>query len=194
LLYWADGSLQDGFLGAGVAALEHVDGEMRYTTSQHELGFDTGYIQDAELFAIVAALGLAKRTFESKSGIQVVRVYSDALAVLESLERHECTILGPLIAAKTALEALYQRTEWLDSKGVVVELVWVKGHNKSKGNKIADRCANEAVRLQKIAETNSQGLPVREGRTRLLTQTDVPVVIEQLGQEWSAEWLCRANR
>ncbi|KAI8932953.1 hypothetical protein NX059_010422 [Plenodomus lindquistii] len=193
LLYFTDGCHRDGFLGAGVAAYERRDAHMHYSTASHQLGFDTGASGDAELFAIAAALGLAKKKVDSNDKIQLVRVYSDELGLLKSLRSHDCAMLGPLIAAKTALQSVYERAQWLHAKGVAVELVWVKSHKNSKGNDMADKCAGNAAAAQMAEEYNSQGMLVGEGRTRVLTQADVPAVISRLGQIWSDEWLFRAN-
>lgn len=64
-----------------------------------------------------------------------------------------------------------------------VELVWVKGHKSSAGNKRADRAAGRAARSQIGAA--DIGVTV-EGK-------DVPVWMWELGGDYVDEWLYREN-
>lgn len=152
-VFWADGSL--GFLrgysmGAGVAWIEGS----KWITRAYTLGQHKGLSEDGELFAIYAALLLAAERLLSQLdlGIQtlkLVRVFTDSLGILQSLSRGTCPALGPLIPelGTFAVQHLFEDVDWLVEHGVKVELVWVKGHSKSEGNRMANQAAGSATQI-----------------------------------------------
>jgi putative intracellular protease/amidase len=71
-----------------------------------------------------------------------------------------------------------------------VELIWVKGHSKSKGNVEADRAATRAVQEQIAATQDSKDEPLLR---QLLTKGQVPEFFKESGSDWVEEWLWRAN-
>jgi ribonuclease HI len=88
LVYWVDGSyamhgVKAGLLGAGVVWLDGDD----YLYRTYKLGYHTGNNEDAEVFAIAAALGRAKKEVAKNKEIRLVKVYSDSKGVLEGLAR-----------------------------------------------------------------------------------------------------------
>ncbi|KAF1837435.1 hypothetical protein BDW02DRAFT_142116 [Decorospora gaudefroyi] len=194
IVYWVDGSAggndyKDGVLGAGV--LWHA-GNYEYTRS-YQLGRYTGESADAELYALAAALGLAKQEVEKEEeeGVRrlaLIRVYTDAKNVLDSIVAWTCLTLGPLISPRTALQSLFECAEWLRDNGVEVELHWVKGHANSDGNELADRSATEAVTAQ--AEVFARARTSR----REMRDEDVPDMFKEIDDDWVDEWLYRANR
>ncbi|KAI8932951.1 hypothetical protein NX059_010420 [Plenodomus lindquistii] len=196
LLYWSDGSYRSGFLGAGVATCVRHHDDVKNFSSEYALGFETGDNEDAELFAIAAALGLAKCDIEREddSKIELVRVFSDSQSALLALKCRNNRRFGPLLAPKTALEGVYERCKWLHDRGVPVELQWVKGHASSLGNKLADKVAGQVVKDQIKADVDAQDLPIRNPKRREYTASDVPCTIQELGQAWTDEWLWRVNR
>jgi ribonuclease HI len=169
IAYWVDGSLggktdKKGVLGAGVV---WRTGQYEYTCT-YKLGRWTGDSADAEVFGIAAALGRAKKSVEKGKRYELVRVYSDAVHLLEKLRKGNLQSLGPLLAKKTALQALFERAKWLEEKGVKVELIWVKGHKNSRANRLADQAASRAV--QEGAEESYGGATDR----RWMFRADVP--------------------
>jgi ribonuclease HI len=191
-VYWVDGSYMPmenqhaGFMGAGVVWWEGDS----LCTIPYKLGRYTGDHEDAEVFAIAAALGRAKKQIERGANLKLVRIYSDSSSVLERLLRGTLYVLGPLIAARPALQAIYERTAWLTDHGARVELIWVKGHSKSKGNVEADRTATRAVQEQIAATQDSKDEPPLR---QLLTEGQVPEFFKESGSDWVEEWLWRAN-
>jgi ribonuclease HI len=189
IAYWVDGSLggkidKKGVVGAGV---DWHTGQYEYTCT-YKLGRWTGNSADAEVFGIAAALGRAKKSGEKGKKYELVRVYSDAVHLLEEPRKGNLQLLGPLLAKKTALQALFERAEWLEEKGVKVKLIWVKGHKNSRANRLADQTAPKAV--QEGAEESYSGSMNR----RWMFRADVPSWCTELGSDWEDEWLSRANK
>jgi ribonuclease HI len=162
-------------------------GQHEYTCT-YKLGRWTGDSGDAEVFGIAAALGRAKKSMEKGKEYELVRVYSDAKALLEQLRKGSLCTLGPLLAKKTALQALFERAEWLQEKGVKVELIWVKGHKNSVRNNLADATASKAVQ-EAAAESYGSAM-----NRRWMSRADVPTWCTEMGPDWEDEWLARANR
>src|SRR5690242_7425116 len=182
-VYWVDGSERDGYLGAGVVWDEGNITRARF----HSLGRNNaGYSGDAELFAIAAAMRKAKRTVRNGNGAQLVRIYSDAQAVLLGLRSGQHHWIGPLQEKTTVLQELYDNADWLVSHNVRVEIIWVKGHSASEGNQIADTAARKAVTAQITScRSNDPGITA---------QQDITKRYRRLGPDWSAEWLYRMHR
>jgi ribonuclease HI len=193
VVYWTDGSLgcsgaKAGFMGAGVAWLN----SSKYVAESFELGHATGTNQDAELFAIAAAMGKAKRQREKNKEIRLVRIFSDSDGVLRALYLGGRLCLGPMLRQRTALQGLYERADWLMANGVAVQLVWLKGHSGSEGNVHADKAAAKAVTQQALLrEQDNHGKPFTV--ENFLTDADVPDKWRELGPDWAREWLVRAN-
>ncbi|KAJ4341284.1 hypothetical protein N0V95_007290 [Ascochyta clinopodiicola] len=182
-VYWVDGSNRNGFLGAGVAWRQSE----QHFSGSYQLGPNTrGDSNDAEIFAIAAALGRAKKYMQTGHQLKLVRIYSDALEILKHIKKGTCSTLGPFLVKKTALEGLYARAHWLQTHNVRVELIWVKGHSNSEGNHMADALAFNAVSEQVIATPP----PSRTVKTA----DDVPDLWKSLGQDWVDEWRWRADR
>jgi len=68
---------------------------------------------------------------------------------------------------KTAIEYVYHLADYLKNRSVTLELMWVKGHSGSEGNRLADRAAEKAVRegIALLDPENPEGIA---------TETDVP--------------------
>ncbi|KAF2026241.1 hypothetical protein EK21DRAFT_74610, partial [Setomelanomma holmii] len=181
-VYWVDGSYIGGNAGFSAAAVVWRDGEI-LCTATYKLGQHTGNSEDAEVYAIAAALRRAKREIENGNNLRLVRIYSDSLSSLKGLKNGTLHTLGPLIARRTVLQAIHERTAWLTNNGARVELIWVKGHAASEGNKAADQTATRA--------TSKQDKPPIG---QLLTHEHVPKAFKDLGQDWADEWLWRANQ
>lgn len=185
-VYWVDGSEAKGFLGAGI--VWKADG--RFVLGRCHLGQNTGGDNlDAELYALGEALRQAKKCMQQGAELEVVSVFSDALAVLESIKQGNCRTFGPLRSGGTALENLYARAQWLKERNVSIELIWVKGHANSEGNSLADEAAGRAT-----AEQASNLPPPIPYFSIHKTELDVPQVWRDRGQDWIDEWLWRANR
>jgi ribonuclease HI len=192
-VYWTDGSVcNDGLpgkvLGAGVAYRDRNKlGLWKWKSWVHELGYDTGRIADAELFGIAAALRLAvEKVNASEAGaVQRVRIFSDAMRILQDIEEGTIRNLGPAISSPWALEDIYGLTDFLVDSGVVVELVWVKGHAYSEGNIRADLAAGEASQNQLDASTGNYGWNRKQ---------HVPAQIAEMGPDSVDEWYWRVNK
>jgi ribonuclease HI len=140
----------DDVLGAGVAWQEKDDqGRWAYRTSMYSLGVNTGTSTNAELFGIAAALRLAVEMAGKDGGMKHVRVLSDCATVMKGIQDASITLLGPAVFSPEALQQVYGNADFLVGLGVKVELVWVKGHAQSEGNRHADRVAAEVVWMQK---------------------------------------------
>lgn len=171
IVYWADGSESSGgYLGAGVA----WKGPENFWFQTYHLGSHTGDSSDAELFAIAAALGRAKKSVERSEQIRLVRVYTDAMGVLEGIAKGQPCKLGPMINPRTALQGVYERTEWLIAQGIKLELIWVKAHAESEGNKWADHAARQAVKEQRNPQ--SQGKKGARKADPILAPGDAPTM------------------
>jgi ribonuclease HI len=194
IVYWADGSYacsgsSAGYMGAAVAWL---DGD-RYSVESYELGRYTGNSEDAEIFAIAAALGKAKNEVWESMDIHLVKVYSDAMGILQALANGTPCRVGPMLSNEnTAIRAIYDRAKWLANKGVELELLWVKGHSESTGNALADRAAYDAVSDQ--AERLIPAAWQWDSRPgKRMTGENVPEPWKHMGSDWVEEWLSRAN-
>jgi ribonuclease HI len=191
LVYWVDGPYGcvhavEGFMGAGVVWQE--SGNDRFQS--YKLGLWTGNNEDAEVFTIAAALGQAKKEVEEGRVAHLFRVFSDAKGVLEALERGTMCRFGPMLMKRTALQGIYERADWLASLGIQVELVWVKSHSNSEGNRLADQAASRAVKEQAF-DLNMD--PSNDNSVRHMARADVPAMWKELGPDWADEWLLRAN-
>ncbi|KAL1592329.1 hypothetical protein SLS60_011406 [Paraconiothyrium brasiliense] len=139
--YFTDGSAKNDRLGACVAVLNEAKSKIWH------LGMYTGKSSDAELFAIVAALGMALDDSRSSNRLRRVRIYTDAAFILLGLSNSGCRVLGPIMDNNEplAIKLLYDRAEALYNLGVDLELFWVKGHANSYMNHIADIGAKQGA-------------------------------------------------
>jgi ribonuclease HI len=184
-VYWVDGSESKGFLGAGVVWKEGC----RFISVEYPLGQSTGgNNSDSELFALAAALGRAKKFMQKGNQLKVVRVFSDAQGILQKIHNGVCYIFGPMLTARTALEGLYDRAQWLKDRNVSIELTWIKGHSGSEGNILADKAACQATVDQALSPP-----PPTPFFSVVKTELDVPQMWRDRGQDWIDEWLWRAN-
>ena len=188
-VYWADGSRRqdasgEAVLGAGVAwQVQDDEGEWRYESKTFALGHETGESADAELFGIAAALGLAVEKVEQQQKIERVRVFSDCADVLEWIKDGTISILGPAVGPIWALQEVFDCVDFLAENQVEVELVWVKGHAKSEGNRAADRAASAGAKMQGV-----------RGKRGFVKRKEAPELIAMMGQDSVEEWYCRANK
>jgi ribonuclease HI len=191
--YWADGSRQHSdrygaILGAGVAWLErNPDGDWGWKARGFALGQNTGTSDDAELFAIAAALRLAVEQAQTNEGaaVEVVRIFTDCMALLHGLDSGMIAHLGPAISSPWALQDVYDFTDYLVDRDIAVQLVWLKGHAQSEGNHYADGAAREAVTGQ---------MCVSEERSGWVRREDVPKLIAEMGLDSVEEWYWRVNK
>jgi ribonuclease HI len=144
LAYWTDGSCGNNGLSAAVVWVE----QKGWLTRGFKINGATGSSGDAELYALAAAMLIAVDKVKLQNDVKLVRIYSDAKSLLQSLAKRSPSSLGPTISRKYALVVLHEQAEWLEECGVRVELTWVKGHHNSAGNKLADRVAKQARTLQ----------------------------------------------
>lgn len=192
-IYWTDGSYishgrTGGFSGAGVVwNVGGIMGSKRYKLQRY-----MGKSEDAELFAIAAALGCSRSEVRSGRDIRLVRVYADSMSVLKSIKDGTVCCLEPMLSRKTALEDVYERADFLKDHGVTLEPIWVKGHSGSEGNHLADRAADRAVR-ERIALLDPDNPEENAFTKSVATETDVPDIWRERGEDWVQEWLFRAN-
>ncbi|KAE8822212.1 hypothetical protein HRS9122_10549 [Pyrenophora teres f. teres] len=184
LVYWTDGSVQRGNLGAGVAWEREVQGGHKtWVTTEIPLGQDTGSSTDTELYAIKAALQLAVERTEDAPGIRHVWILSDCLPVLQGLESGKIIDLGPAVSSSWALKDVYDLTDRLIRDSVTVDIVWVKAHAQSTGNQHADAAAARAASSQRSREMRG-----------LTKRSEVPSFVRGMGKDCEDEWLYRANK
>jgi ribonuclease HI len=175
-VYWVDGSEAKGFLGAGIV----WQAEGKLISGRCHLGQNTGGNNgDSELLALGAALRQAKKYIQQGNKVEFVRVFSDALTILEDIKQGTCYVLGPMQGGRTALEKLFARAQWLKERNVSIELTWVKGHANSEGNRLADEAAGQA-----IAEQASNPPPPTRFFSMSKTELEVPQVWRDRGQDW----------
>ncbi|KAH7066713.1 hypothetical protein BKA63DRAFT_582928 [Paraphoma chrysanthemicola] len=182
LIYWIDGSYKcagvNDVLGAGVAWQD----EQKWHYASYSLGANTGNAQDAELFGISLALGLAvERVVVEGEAIELVRVFSDAQQVLDALANDNPNMLGPAGMKCWALRDVYEWADTLEKAGVKVELVWVKGHSQSMGNRVADEAAVKATKMQKES--------LGKGKRFLVRREDAPDDMKDADRDAVEEWL-----
>ncbi|KAF2491917.1 hypothetical protein BU16DRAFT_564398 [Lophium mytilinum] len=159
-VYWTDGSLiknwnKDEISAAGVAWM--VAHGNAFEKAEYPIGRNLGDSNDAELFAIAAALELALRGVQAGSKASIV-IYSDSQAILKALKNGNSTILGPMGSGKLALSLAYERAERLKEERIPLTLRWIKAHSKSAGNVAADQAAGAASENYKNFLHNA-GLP-----------------------------------
>jgi len=162
-------------------------GKWKWKIHSYELGQDNGTSVDSELFGIAAALGLAaKKVLGSKEKcVERVRVFTDCMALLDGIKEGTTCDLGPAILSPWALQDVYDHTDFLLDLGVVVELIWQKGHAYSEGNIKADWAAYEAVQTQSQTFT---------GRSEWKKKQDAPRGLADLGPDSLDEWCWRVNK
>jgi ribonuclease HI len=142
LVYWTDGSYTRSHGGTAVVVWHEPGG---WATRGYNINGIISGAQEAEIYAIAKAFQIAADTVKLRNTVSLVRIFTDSQADLQGLLRRIVIDVGPLIAGKYALHILHERSAWLEEQGVRVELVWVKGHCKSAGNKLADRTARFAI-------------------------------------------------
>jgi hypothetical protein len=107
------------------------------------------------------------------------------MRILQDIEEGTIRNLGPAISSPWALEDVYGLTDFLVDSGVVVELVWVKGHAYSEGNIRADLAAGEASQNQLDASTGNYGWNRKQ---------HVPAQIAEMGPDSVDKWYWRVNK
>jgi ribonuclease HI len=189
---WADrsaphSSTGDRHLGAGLAWQQVGPSEdWEWKEESIPLGVDTGESVDAELFAVAAALKIAEACRFRNEELEVVRIFSDCLYLLEDLEHGRIMDLGPAISPNWALQDFYDITDFLEGSGVSVQLMWQKGHAMSEGNQLADIAARNAAQSQMRLPTT--------GKSVWKKKQDCPQGLIGLGQNSVDEWYRRMNR
>ncbi|KAI0571326.1 tRNA-dihydrouridine synthase C [Pyrenophora tritici-repentis] len=195
IAYWADATYsgdgcREGVIGAGVVG---VSGAFRYSLAKNGGRYTSGS-NDAELFAISLALDHAKNQVQKGAQFRLVRIYTDAQGILDGLNCYTPLkrTLGPLIPGEmTALEVLFEHTQWLDRLGISTKLIWVKGHGKSNGNQAADALAALAVSKHTDLQKELYGGMIPE--RKIMTAADAPAAFKRRGDDWVKEWVYRAN-
>lgn len=205
-VFWTDGSVFEsgskaGLMGAAVAYFKtNADTQRPQLTAERFcLGKDVGDAADAEIFAIAATLRMAVddvRAGKGSLGIKSVRVFSDAKEILKRLADGRHTDLGTLHDHRFAIQDLFERALWLEEQGVSVELVWVKGHRSSAGNKEADSAASAAVTVQERARCAKADALLRAGFTPPQQQerANMPEGLEGARRDWVDVWKWRMSR
>ncbi|KAH7080848.1 hypothetical protein FB567DRAFT_114068 [Paraphoma chrysanthemicola] len=195
LVYWTDGAVlnlkpsatgEAVYHGAGVVEVtKHPQTKaVHYISKEVSAGCDTGNIGDAEIYAVSVDIQIAIQDIKNGSGrVRRVRGVTDCRPILDSMPAGN-SALGPFISSRVALQDLYEGAAWLKSKEIRFELVWVKGHRKSEGNRVANRAAHRAASLASAAEAKE---------TRGI-KTEAPAMFVQKGRAWRDEWLWRANK
>lgn len=199
VVYWSDaGKLHDGdagarvgCLGAGVVWRERgPTGMEQWRSSEFPLGRDTSTSGDAELYGVAAAMKIvAQHVWSGNGHIHRARIFTDHNDILKAIDNPKLGMpLGPFTSTRPAIWDLYGNADWLISVGVQVELVWVKGHSKSRGNKRADKAARRTVQRQAnfsayAAYGHDKG-----------AKTKAPNEFEEMGWLWREEWLWRADK
>lgn len=146
LAYWTDGSLNQGVLGAAVV---WRGAGQQWHTRGFAVGKDIGHSQSAEIYGVAQALKIAADQSQTQRSVKLVTIFTDSASLLSALKSGSPCDLGPMISGQFALQVIHERTNWLESKGIRVDLIWVKGHASSEGNNKADRIATQTVGLQK---------------------------------------------
>jgi ribonuclease HI len=144
LAYWTDGSCGKNGLSAAVVWVE----QKGWLTRGFKINSGTGGSWDAELYALAAAMSIAVDKVKQQSDVKLVRIFTDAKSLLQSLANRSSSSVGPTISGKYALVMLHEQADWLKECDVRVELTWVKGHHNSAGNQLADQTAKQARILQ----------------------------------------------
>ena len=99
-------------------------GGWQWKEEGYQCGQDTGEAADAEVFAVAAALGHAITKVGSEcSVVQKVRMFSDCRIVLEGLDTGSISCLGPALSSGWAVQAIYDRTDFLEERDVSIQLV-----------------------------------------------------------------------
>ncbi|KAF2026251.1 hypothetical protein EK21DRAFT_92585 [Setomelanomma holmii] len=201
LVYWTDGNVLNldpskagsmVYLGAGVVSLKQISpsGKLKYKSQEYIAGRNTGSIGDAELYAITSAIGLAIQVAKkADSQTQRVRILTDRCGILQGIPTGHSP-LGPFTSPRLALQDLYEGAAWLTAQGIKLELAWVKGHDKSKGNKLADKAARRASQTQaKLSLAQASDAGEEPG-----IKVEAPAMFVEKGAAWKDEWLWRANK
>ncbi|KAF2993892.1 hypothetical protein E8E13_002503 [Curvularia kusanoi] len=187
----SDIQTNNGFLGAGLVSYKSGKQQKK----AYELGeVSRGNAQDAEMYAIAAALYLAKGSVQKKgTKFKLLRIYTDSQASLLSLQTGKNLCIGPLHHGFFALKEMFDAAEWLVEQGVRVELIWVKGHDKSEGNKMADQQATNAILKQRGPRKQRKAQAQAQASAPKTSPPNLPPVWKNLGQDWATEWVFRAH-
>jgi ribonuclease HI len=157
-VFWTDASVGRMGKERGLMAASVVwdKGNHTYEHKSIPLGRAEGNASanDAEIVEIAGALEIARSEVETRGLLTRARIFSDCLWPLEDLKAGPDRTIRYVGAdvewdeTRFPLHRVFYLAEWLQGHGVVVELVWIKGHGRSRGNEEADRVAGEVMRRQ----------------------------------------------
>ncbi|KAF1953796.1 hypothetical protein CC80DRAFT_139128 [Byssothecium circinans] len=186
LVLWTDASCKDGYLGASVVWRGKTG---VWEGRRYPLGYKTGYVADAEMFAVAAALRYAVEARRMRGrDIMRVRIFTDSQTVLLAAKEGGWNLpIGPLAADVPTLIEFYQCVHFLECCTVKVELRKVAGHANSEGNRQADAAARTAA--DQAREKGRQPMVVPEFFERNGEQET-----RSAKEDWIAEWRWRLER
>ena len=126
---FTDGSLRGGKAGYGIAAYTNASIEKGKTEWEEEANMEEKDVLDAETWAIIRALHIAN------GSARKLRIFTDSRNardwILEPKEEGHLAYMWEELCAAT------------EGKGSEIEVSWVKGHARNKGNERADALARK---------------------------------------------------
>ncbi|KAF1976288.1 hypothetical protein BU23DRAFT_597145 [Bimuria novae-zelandiae CBS 107.79] len=152
--YYTDGAYRDKGTHAGISTSVVVwtekdsQGNLSWQQASETHKRDTGYADDAELYAIGMALQQA-RVHLAHFDFNAIVIFTDAQKVIRMFagEKNVPKVLGPVpLEENWALQRIDEDAAALHNSKVNVIITWIKSHHRSnKGNKQAGRVAADAT-------------------------------------------------
>jgi ribonuclease HI len=168
---YTDGSLM-GNAGSGVAIFRQMDQNPIYTNSRY-VGMATVF--QAEVHAIQMACNQASTYQDTR-----VTIFSDSQAAIYAIN-NSCLRSRTVLNAVKALQALGQRK--------LVHLQWIKAHNNSVGNDLADTMAKQGA--NNPTTQPSPILPMALVQVKAVTAEHTVAVWQK---QWNLHKHCRQTR
>lgn len=137
-------------------------GNWWWNGAEYPLGRNVGNKTDAQVYAIAAALQLAKDLYiRSKHSLKLIRVFTDDKELLDCLTRGNSCPIGPMGFERFPIRDLYERAAELVDLKVEVQLYWLKEHIGSEGYQRADEAAEQRLidKCLRSSSSNARSMP-----------------------------------
>lgn len=173
LCIYTDGSGIDGHVGAAAVCPRIAKALQRYLGSDKEHN-----VYAAEITALELAAEIAR---SSPASYTKCIIYVDSQAAIQGINKPgKQSGQANLIAAITTIQTL------VDERQMLIEIIWVPGHENVEGNEKADEAAKEAA----VSEGNDPGIPTATYKP--LKSARSVNIKQEITAEWNESWQSRA--
>ncbi len=130
IIAFTDGSKSEAGVGSAFCIL---DGELTVKKAKYKMANYCSVFQ-SELFAILNTLSFINKKYFSSS----ITVCSDSLSAIKAIENvNSCTQL---------VQQIFQELRTSTERNIEISFSWIRGHNNTPGNELADSLAKEAAK------------------------------------------------